>query len=96
MPPTPARPMPKYNRDLIILILKRRTRPCRRPRPGLGQNTRERFNNSTTKEEDPPMPPTPARPRPKYNKDLIIIILKKKTRPCRRPRPGLGQNTIEI
>ena len=27
MPPTPARPRPKYNRDIIILILKRKTRP---------------------------------------------------------------------
>ncbi len=52
--------------------------------------------NVNTKEEDPHMPPTPARPMPKYIRALIILILKRRTSPCRRPRPGLGQNTIEI
>ncbi len=36
------------------------------------------------------MPPTPARPRPKYNRDLIILTNTKDQ--CRRPRPGLGSN----
>ena len=89
-------PRPKYNRSFII-ILKRRTRPCRRPRRGLGQNTiQKKSNNTNTKEEDLSIPPTPALLRPKYNRILIILILKKRTRPCRRPRPGLSQNTIEI
>ncbi len=44
MPPTPARPRPKYLRDLIILILKKGPANAADPGP-VNDEIQYRFNN---------------------------------------------------